>query len=146
MCTKAKIQISVVLPTSPCYFPAQSFLAWVLWGHWTPLITSCTEITTIALPAGNTKTLITLENVSNNGLSLYETSSANNNISVFFFFFWDTTWTTIFLSIKRGKSEAVKDFIFWASKSLWVVTAAMELKTNKRTNNTCSFEEKERQA
>ena len=32
--------------------------------------------------------------------------------------------------------ETVTDFIFWAPKSLWVVTAAMKLK------DTCSLEEK----
>ena len=32
--------------------------------------------------------------------------------------------------------ETVRDFIFWAPKSLWVVTAAMKLK------DTCSLEEK----
>ena len=32
--------------------------------------------------------------------------------------------------------ETVKDFIFWASKSLQMVTAAMKLK------DSCSFEEK----
>ena len=32
--------------------------------------------------------------------------------------------------------ETVTDFIFWAPKSLWMVTAAMKLK------DTCSLEEK----
>ena len=38
--------------------------------------------------------------------------------------------------INKETMETVTDFIFWASKSLQVVTAAMKLK------DTCSLEEK----
>ena len=38
--------------------------------------------------------------------------------------------------IEGGKVETVIDFISWAPKSLWMVTAAMKLKA------TCSLEEK----
>ena len=34
-----------------------------------------------------------------------------------------TSW-----QIERRKVETVADFIFWAPKSLWTVTAAMKLK------------------
>ena len=42
-----------------------------------------------------------------------------------------TSWQT-----EGGKVEAVTDFIFWAPKSLWMVTATMKLK------DSCSLEEK----
>ena len=42
-----------------------------------------------------------------------------------------TSW-----QIDRKKTETVRDFIFWAHKSLQMVTAAMKLK------DTCSLEEK----
>ena len=38
--------------------------------------------------------------------------------------------------IDKEKKETVTDFIFWAPKSLWMVTAAMRLK------DACSLEEK----
>ena len=38
--------------------------------------------------------------------------------------------------IDGEKMETVTDFIFWGSKSLWIVTAAMKLK------DVCSLEEK----
>ena len=38
--------------------------------------------------------------------------------------------------IAGEKMETVSDFIFWGSKSLWTVTAAMKLK------DSCSLEEK----
>ena len=38
--------------------------------------------------------------------------------------------------IEGETMETVTDFIFWAPKSLWMVTAAMKLK------DTCSLEEK----
>ena len=40
------------------------------------------------------------------------------------------------MQTEGGKGEAVTDFIFWAPKSLWMVTAAMKLK------EACSLEEK----
>ena len=42
-----------------------------------------------------------------------------------------TSWQT-----EGEKVEAVTDFIFWAPKSLWMVSAAMKLK------DACSLEEK----
>ena len=42
-----------------------------------------------------------------------------------------TSW-----QIDEETMETVTDFIFWGSKSLWIVTAAMKLK------DVCSLEEK----
>jgi len=37
-------------------------------------------------------------------------------------------WSHHFMANRRGKLEAVKDFIFLVSKTMWTVNAAMRLK------------------
>ena len=55
----------------------------------------------------------------------------HRRIDAFELWFWRRL-----LRIDGDTMETVTDFIFWAPKSLWVVTAAMKLK------DTCSLEEK----